>query len=101
MLATALVIAPFALVGGIMVQVQKKYRPANVIGWMITMVGFGLLTLLRADSDIGKWVGYQFVAAAGTGMIVSPSNLHINTHLLETASYSTLVQFSLFSLLSP
>lgn len=71
MLATALVVAPFALVAGIIVQVQNKYRLANYLGWIITIVGFGLLTLLRADSSIGKWVGYQIVAAAGTGMIVS------------------------------
>ncbi|KAH8106322.1 iron permease [Cristinia sonorae] len=69
MLATALVIAPFALVAGLMVQIQGKYRPANYVGWGLTMVGFGLLTLLRADTSIGKWVGYQIVAAAGVGMI--------------------------------
>ncbi|OCH96143.1 iron permease [Obba rivulosa] len=69
MLATALVVAPFALTCGIMVQVMNKYRPANVIGWVITIVGFGLLTLLKADSSTGKWVGYQFLVAAGTGMI--------------------------------
>ncbi|KAJ3554089.1 hypothetical protein NM688_g3288 [Phlebia brevispora] len=32
-LASALVIAPFALLAGVMVQVMKKYRPANYIGW--------------------------------------------------------------------
>lgn len=73
MLATALIIAPFALIAGVMVQVQTKYRPANYIGWIITIVGFGLLSLLRANTTIGKWVGYQVVVAAGTGMIVSSS----------------------------
>lgn len=71
MLATALVVAPFALVCGAMVQIMKKYRPANATGWLLTIIGFGLLTLLKATSNIGQWVGYQLVAAAGTGMIVS------------------------------
>lgn len=71
MLTTALVIAPFALVGGVLVQIQNKYRLANYLGWVITIVGFGLLTMLRASSSTGTWVGYQIVAAAGTGMIVS------------------------------
>lgn len=71
MLATALVVAPFALVCGGMVQVMHKYRPANATGWILTMIGFGLLTLLKANSSISHWVGYQLVAAAGTGMIVS------------------------------
>ncbi|EMD39201.1 hypothetical protein CERSUDRAFT_112880 [Gelatoporia subvermispora B] len=69
MLATALVVAPFALVCGAMVQIMKKYRPANATGWLLTIIGFGLLTLLKATSNIGQWVGYQLVAAAGTGMI--------------------------------
>ncbi|OCH84114.1 Mfs1.1 protein [Obba rivulosa] len=69
MLATALVVAPFALICGAMVQVLNKYRAANVTGWTLTIIGFGLLTLLKSTSSIGQWVGYQFVAAAGTGMI--------------------------------
>lgn len=53
-----------------MVQVMNKYRPANAIGWILTIVGFGLMNLLKATSSIGQWVGFQFVASAGTGMIV-------------------------------
>ncbi|KAF8148433.1 iron permease [Crassisporium funariophilum] len=69
MFGTALVIAPFALVCGITVQVQNKYRPANLVGWILTIIGFGLLSLLRAESNVGQWVGFQIVASAGTGMI--------------------------------
>ena len=54
-----------------MVNVQNKYRPANLLGWVVTTVGFGLLSLLKADSTTGQWVGYQIFAAIGTGMIVS------------------------------
>ncbi|OBZ65418.1 putative transporter C3H1.06c [Grifola frondosa] len=69
LLATALVIAFFALIAGVAVQVMNKYRPANAVGWAITIVGFGLLTLLRANAPVGHWVGYQIVASAGTGAI--------------------------------
>jgi len=54
-----------------MVKVQNKYRPANLLGWVVTIIGFGLLSLLKADSTTGQWVGYQIVASMGTGMIVS------------------------------
>ena len=94
MLATALVIAPFALLGGVMVQVQGKYRPANYIGWVITIIGFGLLTLLKADSSTGKWVGYQVVTAAGTGMIVSD-------HVHMTARHTDLTRYFDHSTLAP
>ncbi|KAJ7432135.1 iron permease [Mycena galericulata] len=69
MLATALVVAPFALLAGILVQVLNRYMPSNIAGWVLTIIGFGLLSMLTADSTVGRWVGYQFVAAAGTGMI--------------------------------
>lgn len=70
MLATALVIAPFALICGIIIKVSNKYRPANAMGWILTIIGFGLLSLLKADSPVKTWVGYQFLVSAGTGMIV-------------------------------
>ncbi|CAL1715143.1 unnamed protein product [Somion occarium] len=73
MLATSLVIAPFGLFAGIMVQVQGKYRPANYVGWILSIIGFGILTLLRADSTTGQWVGFQILVSAGVGMIWAAS----------------------------
>ncbi|TFY60745.1 hypothetical protein EVG20_g7307 [Dentipellis fragilis] len=54
-LTMALVIAPAAMVAGIMVQTMKRYIPANVLGW--------------SDSSTGKWVGYIIVVSAGSGLI--------------------------------
>lgn len=69
-LPVALVIAPFALISGLVVKTIRKYRPLNIVGWIISIVGFGLLCLLRADSPTAQWVGFQFLMAAGTGIIV-------------------------------
>ncbi|KAI0781950.1 iron permease [Abortiporus biennis] len=66
---TALVISPFAFIAVMLVQVTNKYRSSNVIGWILTTVGFGLLSLLRADSSTSQWIGYQILAAAGIGML--------------------------------
>ncbi|KAI0637536.1 iron permease [Trametes polyzona] len=68
-LPTALVIAPFALLCGLTVKMTNKYRPVNVVGWVISIVGFGLLCLLRADSSTAQWVGFQFLMSVGTGII--------------------------------
>lgn len=73
MLGTAMIIAPSALLAGIVVQVTRKYRPVNAIGWIGTIVGFGLLSTLKADDTTAKWVGYQVVASFGTGIIVRTS----------------------------
>lgn len=70
MFPTALVIAPFAMLAGMSTQIFGKYRPANVLGWLLLSIGVGILSLLRADSNTGKWVGYQIIAAAGQGLLV-------------------------------
>ncbi|KAI0640583.1 iron permease [Trametes meyenii] len=66
---TALVMAPFSLLCGFTIKATNRYLPVNIIGWIISIVGFGLLCLLRADSSTPQWVGFQFVASAGTGII--------------------------------
>ncbi|KAI9066141.1 MFS general substrate transporter [Trametes sanguinea] len=67
--ATALVMAPSAIVCGIIVKKTNKYRPANYVGWVLIMVGFGLLSLLKADSSTAEWAGYQVITAIGVGII--------------------------------
>lgn len=47
-----------------------KYRPVNYVGWAITIIGFGLLSLLKYDSTTGQWVGYQILVAVGIGLLV-------------------------------
>jgi hypothetical protein len=66
----SLITAPFAFVAGVLVTISKKYRPGNWIGWVMAIVGFGLMSTLREDASVGKWVGYQVVVAIGIGMIV-------------------------------
>ncbi|KAI0763280.1 iron permease [Trametes elegans] len=67
--ATALVMSPSAIVCGIIVKKTNKYRPANYVGWVLIMIGFGLLSLLKADSSTGAWTGYQIITAIGVGFI--------------------------------
>lgn len=91
-LPTSLVIAPFALLSGIVVTVINTYREVNWVGWVITMIGFGLLSMLKEDSSLGKYVGFQIVAAAGAGLIVSISRVELRNQF--TTMPSSLRQFS-------
>ncbi|EIW57867.1 Mfs1.1 [Trametes versicolor FP-101664 SS1] len=68
-LATTLIASPFSIICGVLVKGSNKYRPANYIGWALTLIGVGLLTMLKADASTGQWVGFQILAAAGFGMI--------------------------------
>ena len=69
-LPTAIVSSSFSLFCGIAIKKMNKYRPANVLGWTLTIIGFGLLTLLKFDSPAGMWGGFQALQAAGSGTIV-------------------------------
>ncbi|CDO75065.1 hypothetical protein BN946_scf184605.g6 [Trametes cinnabarina] len=67
--ATALVCSPFSLIGGVIVKATNKYRLANYLGWTLTIIGVGLLSLLKDDSSTAAWAGFQVIAAAGMGII--------------------------------
>ncbi|KAJ6543871.1 iron permease [Mycena capillaripes] len=94
MLPGALLIAPFALVAGLTVTVLKKYRAVNWTGWVITIVGFGLYSTLREDSTVGKWVGYQVVAAIGIGLLYSAPVFPLMAPLPNNRAASALALFS-------
>lgn len=66
----ALFISLFALATGAGVGIIGKYRVLNVVGWILLTVGFGILTLMKADIGQAKWVGDQIVVAAGMGVLV-------------------------------
>lgn len=71
MLATTLICAPVSLFAGGLVKKKAKYRPVNFVGWILMLIGFGLFTLLKADSPTVMWVLFQIITAAGIGIIVS------------------------------
>lgn len=68
-LGTALVVAPCAIITGASVQISNKYRPQNYIGWMLMIIGFGLLTLLDENSSRASYIGLQILLAVGLGII--------------------------------
>ncbi|KAI0784111.1 iron permease [Abortiporus biennis] len=61
--------APSAFLGSFAIQVTKKYRPTNVVGWILTVTGCGILSLMRYNSSVAQWVGYQIIAAIGIGIL--------------------------------
>ncbi|KAI0080663.1 iron permease [Panus rudis PR-1116 ss-1] len=94
MLPTALIISPFALLAGALVQITRKYRPSTYMGWILTIVGFGVLSLLRADNTVGQWVGYQVLVAAGIGMNFSATVFPVLAPLPVERTASALAFFA-------
>lgn len=77
-LPNAFLVAPFSFVCGVWVKSTKKYRIPNATGWILATIGFGLLSLLKADSNTGQWAGYQILVSIGTGLIVRGCLHHID-----------------------
>ncbi|KAG8882578.1 hypothetical protein FRB97_008087 [Tulasnella sp. 331] len=65
----AFTVAPAAIASGLMVSYFGKYRPINFVGWFFTVLGFGLLSLLRADSNKAWQIAFQEVIGIGLGIL--------------------------------
>lgn len=75
--ALSFIIAPFAIICGISIGATGHYLVQNYIGWAFTLVGFGLLSLLHADSPTAAWAGYTVVTGIGLGLLYSAPNFPI------------------------
>ncbi|KAI9510085.1 major facilitator superfamily domain-containing protein [Russula earlei] len=62
-------ISLIAVVAGVAVKKTGKYVIPTFVGWVLTVVGAGLLTTLRANSTLAKSVGFQLVIGGGVGII--------------------------------
>jgi len=68
-LPTALIIAPSTILTGVSVALTNHYVAQNVGGWIVSIIGFGLLSTLTKDSNAGQWVGYQILTSVGVGTL--------------------------------
>ncbi|RDL38334.1 MFS general substrate transporter [Venustampulla echinocandica] len=70
LLPTILGIISGAIVAGVLFSKFGRYRPLQHAGFTLMVIGFGLLSLLKANSTMGQWVGFQIVGAVGTGLVL-------------------------------
>ncbi|TCD65221.1 hypothetical protein EIP91_002968 [Steccherinum ochraceum] len=88
-LPNAFLVAPFAMVAGIWIKISKGYRIPNATGWVFATIGFGLLSMLKAESTFSQWAGYQVLASIGTGMIFSAPVFPVMAPLpISSAAYA-------------
>ncbi|KAJ7644806.1 iron permease [Roridomyces roridus] len=89
-----LTVTPFGFGGGVAITVLKKYRAVNWVGWVFAIVGFGLFSTVRADSSVGKWVGYQIICSAGIGILFGAPMFPLLAPLPTNRAASALALFS-------
>ncbi|UZJ55730.1 hypothetical protein CBS101457_005050 [Exobasidium rhododendri] len=72
-LPLALTIAPFAIFGAVAIEWTEKYLAINYAGWLLTIFGVALLTLLKASPARWLWILVQIPLGIGLGFLfVSP-----------------------------
>lgn len=64
-------IAPITTISAIVITKLGRYRWAVWSGWMITVVGLGLLVLLDTDSSVAQWVCLNLVPGIGLGLVIT------------------------------
>jgi hypothetical protein len=62
--------SPFGMLSGISVAQSGRYRPQIWLGWALSVIGIGLMTLLKADSPRSYALGFEVVAGGGIGMVL-------------------------------
>ncbi|RDB26872.1 Efflux pump FUS6 [Hypsizygus marmoreus] len=62
-------VAPAAIFIGATTSQFNCYRIQNVVSWCFVLVGLGLHTILHVDSAVRNWVGFEFIAGIGFGML--------------------------------
>ncbi|KAG9035122.1 hypothetical protein FRB95_011989 [Tulasnella sp. JGI-2019a] len=65
----AFTIAPAAVVCGFLVAKLNRYVPQNVAGWVLTTVGFGIMSMLTVSSPQGWQEGFQIILGIGLGFL--------------------------------
>jgi hypothetical protein len=57
-----------AFVTGIVLRRSPKYVIPTFLGWVLIIVGAGLLTTLHADSSLANSIGFQPIIGGGIGI---------------------------------
>ncbi|KAG8956433.1 hypothetical protein FRC00_004962 [Tulasnella sp. 408] len=90
----ALTMTPGAVAAGASTAIFSVYRPQNAIGWALSAIGVGLLSLLDMHSSKGEWVGYQVIEGIGLGMLFTAPEFPILAPLPVTETAHALAFFA-------
>ncbi|KAF8554529.1 MFS general substrate transporter [Imleria badia] len=64
-------LAPATIITGISVRITGRYRPQSWIGWIVIIIGLGLVSTILAKDPISKSFGYVLIVGWGAGMLTA------------------------------
>jgi hypothetical protein len=85
----------FTIMSGGLISVYGHYVHLMVIGSVITTVGAGLIYTFDIDTGSGKWIGYQIIAGAGSGLILQIPII-VNQALVGPSDLASISAITLF-----
>ncbi|ETS85794.1 hypothetical protein PFICI_03819 [Pestalotiopsis fici W106-1] len=68
-LTFALALFPFSGISAAILAKTGQYKALTLAGFALSAIGIGLFSTLDARSSHGEWIGFQIIAAAGTGFV--------------------------------
>ncbi|KAF2729059.1 MFS general substrate transporter [Polyplosphaeria fusca] len=92
-------VVPFGMGAGGVLSKTGKFKPLHWVGFALSAIGCGLLSMLDENSSKAKWVCFQIFVAGGTGIVMTallPSTLAALPEkdvATATATYSFLRSF--------
>ncbi|KAJ7575284.1 MFS general substrate transporter [Mycena floridula] len=60
-------LAPSAIVAGVLVKRTSRYRPQMWTGWVLILIGLGLLLLVDESTGLGSVIGFTVILGVGIG----------------------------------
>ncbi|OCL09521.1 putative gliotoxin efflux pump [Glonium stellatum] len=81
---------------GTVITVTGIFNPFLIVGPAIAAVGAGLLMLLRQDSSVGKWIGFEILLGVGVGCCLTIP-LMLSQVVVKTKDVSTATPIIIFT----
>jgi len=71
LLPQSLVAIPGAAISAVALSRWGKFKLLHLSGFALFTVGMGLLSLLKQNSSVAEWVGFQCLVAVGAGIVLN------------------------------
>ncbi|KAL8697132.1 MAG: hypothetical protein Q9224_002454 [Gallowayella concinna] len=89
-------VAPASIVVGILITVTGRYRWAIWSGWVLTVLGTGLIYLLDVDTSTVEWIFLNLVGGLGMGMLFPSMAFAIQASSTNADLAFAIAMFSFF-----
>lgn len=89
-------VAPASVVAGVVITITGKYTWFTWGGWAMTILGTGLMLLLKVDTSTPAWIFINLIPGIGTGVLFSAMAITIQASASNEDQAHAVTSFALF-----